>query len=85
MKKIATILFLLLGMLSFSYSQSIYVIETNVDDLKITHNNGNDVISLVNSISSDSVGSPMLPLRQFKVAIPSNNEVSSISIVDIQE
>lgn len=85
MKKIATILFLLLGILSFSYSQSIYVIETNVDDLKITQNNGNDVISLVNSISSDSVGNPMLPLKQLKVAIPSNNEVSSISIVDIQE
>ncbi len=85
MKKIATILFLLLGILSFSYSQSVYVIETNVDDLKITQNNGNDVISLVNSISSDSVGNPMLPLKQLKVAIPSNNEVSSISIVDIQE
>lgn len=85
MRKKVKILFLFLLVFQFSRAQSSYVIETKVNDLKITQNNGNDIITLINGVSSDSIGNPMLPIKKLKIAIPSNNEVSGISIVDIQE
>ncbi|HVQ01128.1 MAG TPA: C25 family cysteine peptidase [Candidatus Thermoplasmatota archaeon] len=62
-----------------------FTVTYSKNDFSFDKLQGYDVVQLKNGAFTDDVGNPMMPMKNVRVALPTNMKVTSVQVLDVQE